>query len=240
MSGSNSSQSGLGLSDLSDIGMSTLGGINPIIGNIYAGVKNAQATKQKQQAIGDYEANVESHYNKIFNQNFLDTNLATSVLTRAYDEMKNANNLVDKQAATTGATNESVLAAKTKNTEQANKMVSNIAAMGTARQDQAEGRYLSQQPNIMNMKTGMYDDKISAAQTQAANSNETMKSLLSLASGVPLNAVSGSSTPSFVAPNTQGISIASNQVITDDMDGVLASNQGIQLPVSNPYMNYIP
>ena len=89
MSGSNSSQSGLGLSDLSDIGMSTLGGINPIVGNIYAGVKNAQATKQKQQAIGDYEANVESHYNKIFNQNFLDTNLATSVLTRAYDEMKN-------------------------------------------------------------------------------------------------------------------------------------------------------
>jgi hypothetical protein len=62
--------------------------------------------------------------------------------------------------------------------------------------------------------------------------------LLSLASGVPLNAVSGSSTPSFVAPNTQGISIASNQVITDDMDGVLASNQGTQLPVSNPYMNY--
>lgn len=158
---------------------SVLGGINPIYGNILAGIKNADAQKKKEQLIADYGANAEARYNTLANQDFLDTNVASSIMTRIKENLKNANNMADKQAATTGATNEATLAAKTANQKQYNDVVSQVAGMGTARADQIEARHQNQEGQILGLNVGLANDDIAAAQTQAANANETMNSMMS-------------------------------------------------------------
>jgi hypothetical protein len=167
---------------IADIGLGVLGGVNPILGGVLAAMKNAAAQKKKETQINDYAANANAKYNKLVNQDYLDSNTGRSMMTRITGQLKNANNLADKQAATTGATNESTLAAKTPNQGQYNDVVSNIAGMATAREDQMIGRQQNAQNNIFGLKTGIQDDKVKAAQTQAENSNSTMQSLLDVAS----------------------------------------------------------
>jgi hypothetical protein len=159
-------------------GLDVAGGINPILGNVISGMKNAAAQKKKETLISDYAANTNAKYNKLVNQDYLDTNVGRSMMTRIKEQLKNANNMADKQGATTGATNEATLAAKTANQGQYNDVVSQIAGMGTAREDQMIGRQQNAQDNILGLETGIEDDHIQAAQTQAANANETMQSIL--------------------------------------------------------------
>lgn len=166
-----------------DMGMGLYGGINPIAGNLWAGMKNAEASRAKEALTEDYAANLDAWYNQKANEDFLNTNAASSALTRIYNRMNEQNNLVDKNAATTGATNEASLAAKTNNTAAANEATSQIAAMGTARADQADAQYQQQQPLVYQMKAGILNDKIQAAQKQQENSNQLMNSYMSVLSG---------------------------------------------------------
>lgn len=163
---------------------SAYGGVNPIFGNIYAGMRNAEATKQKEGLIEDYGANLNTFFDKRMNQDFMDSSAASSFMTRIKDNLINQNRNADKMAATTGATNEANLATKTANQAQFNDIASRVAGMGTASQDMWASRYLSSQPELLKLKTGVLDDRIAAAQTQQANSAETTNSILSLLSFV--------------------------------------------------------
>lgn len=168
------------LSTIADIGLSAFGGINPIFGNIYAGFKNAEATKQKDQMINDYSTEMETWKNNAMNRDFLDTSAASSIMTALKQNQQQQALQREKQAAATGATDESKIAAQSASQQGYNDVVSRLAAMGTARQNEVEGRYLSMKPNIMGLKTGMLDQKIEAAQNQQANSAEAMSSIMSI------------------------------------------------------------
>lgn len=219
------------LQGVADGVFSFAGGMNPVLGNIMAGMKNAEASKKKEALVNDYSTNLDTWYNKRMNQDFLDSNAANSVLTRIGEQLKNRNNIAEKQAATTGATNEATLAAKTANQGQHNDVVSRLAAMGTAREDQVEGRYMNQLPQIFQMKTGILDDKIAAAQTQAANSNETMNSMLSLGA----NIVAPGSGTAFTAMSGNP-TMASNQIMQNPIDTtpIAGANDGLSIPFSDP------
>jgi hypothetical protein len=168
--------------DAGDIAFSAYGGINPVFGNIYSGVKNAEATREKGQLVDDYESNINTWFNNAKNQDFLQTSAAKGILTRLEDNLRNANQMQDKQAATTGATNEAVLAAKSVNQDKFNEGAGTLAAAGTARQDAIEASYMKQLPTILQAKTGILDNQIAAAQTQQQNNGNTMNGIMSLLS----------------------------------------------------------
>lgn len=168
------------LNSVADIGFSALGGINPIFGNIYAGFKNAEATKQKEQMINDYSTEMETWKNNAMNRDFLDTSAASSIMTALKQNQQQQALQREKQAAATGATDESKIASQSASQQGFNDVVSRLAAMGTARQNEVEGRYLSMKPNIMGLKTGMLDQKIAGAQEQQANSGKAMSSIMSI------------------------------------------------------------
>ena len=86
--------------------------------------------------------------------------------------MKQNNNLAQQQQAVTGATDESVLAAKANANKAYNETAGNIAAMGTARQDQVEGRYMRQNMGILDRKNQVQDQKVAAAQTMQKNTRK--------------------------------------------------------------------
>ena len=157
-------------------------GMNPILGNIIAGWKSSRASRAKEGLINDYSADTTAKYNNLVNRDYMDSNMASSVMTRIKDQLKNANSMADKQQATTGATNEATLAAKTANQGTFNNAVGQIAAMGTAREDQLLGQQQNAENTILGLKVGLQNDKIAAAQTQQANNNATMQSMLDIGS----------------------------------------------------------
>lgn len=161
-----------------DAAASVYGGINPIFGNIYAGVKNAAAMKAQEQLADDFAAKNETLFNTTYNRDYLDTNTASATLERLRKRMQESNATIDKQAATTGATNENVLAAKSKETEKFNEGAAQIAAQGTAAQDQAIGRYQAGAGKAFDAQNNVLGAKVQAAQTQAANSGSTLRTIL--------------------------------------------------------------
>jgi hypothetical protein len=226
---------------------SAYGGINPIFGNIMAGMKNAEAQKKKESLIANYGANAEAKYNQMANQDFLDTNVASSMMTRIKERLKNANNMADKQAATTGATNEAILAAKTANQGQFNDVVSQVAGMGTARADQIEGRHMNQEGQILGLNVGLANDDIQAAQTQAANANSTMQSIIGAAStlsGVPgVGAIAGGGSNQLMGGLSadQALTNTSVQIAAPaTMESQFGYDAAKKFASSPPYIAYNP
>lgn len=173
----------LGENGLVDTAFGTIVGLSPVFGNLYAGLKSAKAFKQKEKNIKDFSSNLETWYDTESNKDYLQSNVASNVLTRIGEKMKQNNNLAQQQQAVTGATDESVLAAKANANKAYNEAAGNVAAMGTARQDQVEGRYMNQNMGILDMKNQVQDQKVAAAQTMQKNNEETMNSIVSALTG---------------------------------------------------------
>jgi nucleoside diphosphate kinase len=173
----------LGENGLVDMGFGAIGGLNPVFGNLYAGLKGARAQKVKEGQINDYSSNLDTWYNTEKNKDYLQSNVASNVLTKIGNKLRENQNQVANQQAITGGTDEAALAAKTAAQGKYNEAVGDIAAMGTARQDQVEGRYQNQGIQMLDRKTGLQDQKVQAAQTMQENNEQTMNSILSAATG---------------------------------------------------------
>lgn len=166
-----------------DTAFGAIGGLNPVFGNLYAGLKGANAMKQKDRNIQDFSSNLETWNDTERNKDYLQSNVASNVLTKIGEKMRQNNNLAQQQQAVTGATDESVLAAKANANKAFNETAGNIAAMGTARQDQVESRYMNQNMGILDRENQVQDQKVAAAQTMQKNNEETMNSVLSAMTG---------------------------------------------------------
>lgn len=140
--------------------------------------------KAQKQLADDYSAKNEALFNTTYNRDYLETNTASAMLERMRDRMQESNATIDKQAATTGATNENILAAKSKETEKYNEGAAQIAAQGTAAQDQAIGRYQPGAAKVLDMRNDAIGASLLGAQNQAKNSASTFKSILDAGVGL--------------------------------------------------------
>lgn len=162
--------------------LSIIGAGLSLASNLYGGIQSANAMREKQKQVDDYQTGVDSWYDVTKNQDFLDTNVARSMLTQAGERVKNSNAVADKMQATTGGTDEATLAQKTANAQSYNDVVTRLAGMGTARQDQADSRYMGLSQNILGMQNALQDQKLAGAQTLQQNSGEALNSIMSVLS----------------------------------------------------------
>lgn len=151
-----------------------------VLSNIYSGYKNAQAVKEQQGLVNDFEADIESAYNNS-QRNFLETNAASGILTRSQQQLRDANKATENKGVITGATNENQIAAKTANQKGYADSLNRVASMGTAYQNQAEGRYMAAKPAILGQKMNLLNNKIEGAQNNAVNSGNLLDSVMDLA-----------------------------------------------------------
>lgn len=151
-----------------------------LAGNVYSGIKSAKAVKEQKGLINDFDGDIQSWYDTNYNQDFLGTNVASSILTRSQQQLRDANMAAENKGAVTGATTEANLASKTANQKQYANNINRLAAMGTARQGQVEGRYMAAKPFVLSQKTGMLDKDIESAQNMAQNSGNLMDSVMDL------------------------------------------------------------
>ena len=105
---------------------------------IYGGIKSAQANKEAEANINQQEKEEEAFYNNRVNRDFMETNAAKGVveqLRKRYDEQAKT---IDSNAAATGGTAESTIAAKTKLNDKYNDVMSNVAEKATNVQERAD------------------------------------------------------------------------------------------------------
>ena len=88
--------------------------VNPIFGAMYGAYKNAEAVKEKERTVADYKTNLDTWYDKNYNQDFLSTNVGKAALERTREQMFDQNKQAENARVVTGGTDEAVLAAKTK------------------------------------------------------------------------------------------------------------------------------
>lgn len=150
--------------------------------NVYGGIKNAQAVKEKEREVENYQTDLDAWYDKNYNQDFLSTNVGKAALERTREQMFDKNKQADNAKVVTGATNEAGLAAKTKNNDMFSDTVNKLAAMGTARQDRVDSINRQQKLGLFNTKMGMHDDDIASAQQFQENSGEQLSGIMDVVS----------------------------------------------------------
>lgn len=161
-------------------GIGLAAGMSPVTSNIYAGLKSANTANEQDKLIEDATNENEAWYNKTSNQDYFDTNVGSSVLTRFSDQLKESNKKVENQAVVSGATTESVLAGKTANQENYNSALNQLASQGTARQDQARSRFMSQSGQLLQSKMGLLDSDLESANNLSQNSGDMMDSAMQI------------------------------------------------------------
>lgn len=156
--------------------------VNPIFGAMYGAYKNAEAVKQKENEVEQYKTDIDTWYDKNYNQDFLSTNVGKAALERTREQMFDTNKQADNAKVVTGGTDEAVLAAKTKNNDMFSETVNKLAAMGTARQDRVDSINRQQKLGLFNTKMGMHDDNIASAQQFQKNSGEQLSGIMDVVS----------------------------------------------------------
>lgn len=174
--------SGEGLGGVLDTAASVYGGINPVFGNVYAGWKNSQAVKEKKAKVDDWERETDNAYSRKINQDFFDTNLGSAVFDKATQNLTSSNNQIEQQAAVTGATNESKLAAKKTNQAAFGDTLQGLASQATQRNDRLNSEYQHQKGQVMMQQLGLVDGDIASAQAQQQNSGQLMDTAMSVLS----------------------------------------------------------
>jgi hypothetical protein len=153
----------------------------PIFGNIYAGLVNAKSVEKKKGEIADFGQKSDLWYDQQYNQDQMGTNVAQAALEKARENLLRTNQQTENTAAVTGATPENVLASKTQNQKQYGDVVTNLAAMGTARQDNIADKHRAEKMKMLGLNLGEHDADIASAQTQMQNSQKQMDAMMDIA-----------------------------------------------------------
>lgn len=157
-------------------------GVNPLFGAMYGAYKNAEAVKEKERTVADYKTNLDTWYDKNYNQDFLSTNVGKAALERTREQMFDQNKQAENARVVTGGTDEAVLAAKTKNNDMFSETVNKLAAMGTARQDRVDSQYRKQQMGLLKTDLKMNDADIASAQQFQKNSGKQLSGIMDVVS----------------------------------------------------------
>lgn len=118
--------------------------------SIYGQAKNAKAGKEQQKLIQQQQNDLSAWYKNNYYKDFLNTDIAKSVLSKLTNQFTDQANLLNNVSAKTGATYESNLAGKSALNKQYAQALANLLGMGTQYKDSIRQSYLYQQNPITN------------------------------------------------------------------------------------------
>lgn len=136
---------------------------------IFSAIKGGQANKANQKLLDRRYKENESFYNNNVNKDFLQTNAAKGMFERLRKNLRDSNKVVDNSAAVHGGTAEATIAAKSKNQENHNNSVNDLAQKATQYQQNQEAIYRGEKANLDNQQMQINRDKAANAANLAGN-----------------------------------------------------------------------
>lgn len=157
-----------------------IGAAGSLLGGIMSGVQNRKNRKLVDKQLQENE----NLYNRDYYQDILSRSDVSRVLGRARDQYERAGQQAARTAAVTGATPESVAAAKKANAEAYANAVSDVAAQSSVIKDNAQQRYLNTKNQLVGSLMNQNGNSAASWATAAANSaNLLMGALGGVGSG---------------------------------------------------------
>jgi hypothetical protein len=144
-------------------------------GGLYGVLKSAQANKRIDKHLAKRQRTLADWFDKEYNQNALDTTETQSALGMLRDRFKKQTDVNANTAAVTGASDESVTAAKQGMNDALAGTVSQIAGSGTQRKDSIRREFMDRDNHLQ-------DQVANHLQNKANNWNQMQSNALQLAS----------------------------------------------------------
>ena len=153
------------------IGLAAGGLITSFIGQQQA----AKQAREAQRLVNNQIADLTAWKDIETNRPYLDTNAGRNVMTRAMDTYRNQARNARSAAAITGASDEAVVAQQAASQQALGDVMSNVAAQGTAREDQINNVYRSNLANLMAQKVGLIQQKAQSGANLATSAGSFLQ-----------------------------------------------------------------
>ncbi len=128
-------------------------------GAIYGGVKASQAAKKQEDALKKREKENEDWYNRRYNEDPTTRADAQRILTMTSEKIKQRNKALAGRSAVMGGDDAAVAVEKERNAQAMADAISNIYALGEARKDDIEDKYMRRKDEIENAHINMEQQK---------------------------------------------------------------------------------
>ena len=146
------------------IASAAVGGIGSLVG----GIASSKAMRQAQQAYDTAHQKNQAYYQRLQNENYLDTTAGQETIRKAREMLQDTNNQAAGAAAFGGATDNSAALAREQANNTVGNMMSSIAANDTATK-QAAGNALATENNTYAANTAQLKTKKAQQIAQAAS-----------------------------------------------------------------------
>lgn len=140
---------------------SIIGGALKIGGTIFGGIKASEAAKKQREMVEQQQRENQDWYNRRYNEDATQRADAQRMLTQTAEAIKNRNKSIAGRSAVMGGDDASVAQEKALNAQAMANATSNIVALGEARKDDIEGKYLTRKDS--------YTDTLRDIEKQKAN-----------------------------------------------------------------------
>lgn len=182
-----------------------IGAAGSLLGGIMSGVQNRKNRKLVDKQLQENE----NLYNRDYYQDILSRSDVSRVLGRARDQYERSGKQAARTAAVTGATPESVAAAKKANAEAYADAVSDVVAQSSVIKDNAQQRYLNTKNQLVGSLMNQNGNSAASWATAAANSaNLLMGALGGVGSGNGSgNESGGPKEKPSASPDDKGINV---------------------------------
>jgi hypothetical protein len=121
-------------------------------GNLYGQSQSQKAQARTDAALGQRMNDLDSVFNKNYYQDYLDTDVARSAISRMNTQMKDSATALRNSAVAGGATPEAVIAGQGELQKRYNEALGNMAGMGTQYKDNMLNRHDILQQSLFGQK----------------------------------------------------------------------------------------
>ncbi|MBN2821074.1 MAG: hypothetical protein JXP36_19030 [Bacteroidales bacterium] len=150
---------------------------------IFSAIRGGQANESTQNLINRQIQDNESFYNNRVNRDFMETNVAKGLAERLRKNLEKSNKTVESKSASLGGTAEAEIAAKSRNQENYNDAINQLAGQATQYQQGQEAIYQNAKNNTMNAQIGLNQQKANNAANIASNADQLISGAMSLSGG---------------------------------------------------------
>lgn len=147
---------------------------------IFSAIRGGQANRATQNLINRQIQDNEAFYNNRVNRDFMDTSVAKGLAERLRKNLEKSNRTVESKSAALGGTAEAEIAAKSRNQENYNDAVNQLASNATQYQQGQEAIYQNAKNNTLNAQIGLNQQKAQNAANLASNAGQLISGALAL------------------------------------------------------------
>ena len=166
-------------------------GVSSLAGNIFGNIMSGKANNANRKLIEQQRQKNESFYNNNVNRDFLETNAAKGLFERLRKNLYDNNKIINSTAAVTGASDEAVIAEKSRNQENYNDAVNQLASQATQYQQNEEQMYRNADQNLANQEMQLNANQAQNAANAVQNAAGVASAAANMAGALPGTNIAG-------------------------------------------------